>query len=61
MPRTKQTDLVLINLRLRQSDVQAARKRAEHLHIPYQHVIREWVAARGMVTDEKLDRKADAS
>ena len=45
MPRPKNNNLVLINLRLLKKDVADARRRAKKLGVPYQHVIRAWVAA----------------
>jgi predicted DNA binding CopG/RHH family protein len=44
MPRPKSLDLRLLSLRLRLADIDVARRHAESLGIPYQHVIREWVA-----------------
>jgi predicted DNA binding CopG/RHH family protein len=37
-------ELVTITIRLRADDVERARKRARVMAIPYQHVIRQWVA-----------------
>lgn len=45
MPRKKDPGLVLINLRLRKKDIVVARRQARDAGIPYQHVIRAWVAA----------------
>jgi predicted DNA binding CopG/RHH family protein len=44
MPRTKDPSLVVITIRLRKIDVQRARKRGRELGLPYQHVIRAWIA-----------------
>ena len=44
MTRERNLDLVVITLRLRTRDVKAARAVAKTSAIPYQHVIREWVA-----------------
>ncbi len=44
MGRVKSRDLVLVNLRLRKKDVAEARREAQRLSIPYQHVIRGWVS-----------------
>ena len=45
MPRPKAVGLVLINLRLRERDVRQAKRQAKALGVPYQHLIRAWVAA----------------
>ena len=44
MARPKQKDLVFISIRLRKQDIRDAKVRAKGLSIPYQHVIRGWVA-----------------
>jgi predicted DNA binding CopG/RHH family protein len=44
MPRPKSIGLLLINLRLREKDVRAAKREARRLGVPYQHIIRAWVA-----------------
>jgi predicted DNA binding CopG/RHH family protein len=43
MPRAS-ADLVLITIRLRREDVAYARAEAKRRTVPYQHVIRGWVA-----------------
>lgn len=35
---------MLVTMRLRERDVRAARREAKAMGIPYQHVVREWVA-----------------
>jgi hypothetical protein len=45
MPRKKDLGLILINLRLRKKDVAQAKRLAKERNIPYQHVIRTWVAS----------------
>lgn len=45
VPRPKSVGLVLINLRLREKDVREAKRQAKTLGVPYQHLIRAWVAA----------------
>jgi len=44
MVRAASSDLVIITLRLRVVDVRRARAEAKKMAIPYQHVIRGWVA-----------------
>jgi predicted DNA binding CopG/RHH family protein len=44
MSREAIPGLVLITIRLRADDVQRARDEGKRLAIPYQHVIRSWVA-----------------
>ena len=45
VPRPKNPNLVLVNLRLRRGDVVEAKEHAVRMAVPYQHVIRGWVAA----------------
>jgi predicted DNA binding CopG/RHH family protein len=45
MPRPKSVGLVIVNLRLRKKDVAEAKRQARALGVPYQHLIRAWVAA----------------
>ena len=70
MPRIADPNLVLINLRLRKQDIQEARRQSKKLGIPYQHVIRSWVASMssekrfegrrvGVTRFEKLSKKAE--
>lgn len=44
MPRAKNPDLVLVSIRLMKQDIAEAKRAARALAIPYQHVIRSWVA-----------------
>lgn len=44
MPRARNPELHLVAIRLRKRDLTVARKRARALGIPYQHVVRAWVA-----------------
>jgi hypothetical protein len=44
VPRVKNPDLVLVSLRLMKQDIAEAKRLARSLAIPYQHVIRGWVA-----------------
>ena len=44
MPRAKNPELRLIAIRLRKRDLAVARKKARLLGIPYQHIVRTWVA-----------------
>lgn len=44
MPRAKNPELRLIAIRLREQDITVARRKARALGIPYQHVVRTWVA-----------------
>jgi predicted DNA binding CopG/RHH family protein len=54
MPRKKDPGLALVNLRLRKKDIAAARRRGREFGIPYQHVIRAWVAAMASEGGERL-------
>jgi len=56
MPRPKSKDLALINLRLRTADIEAARQRATALGVPYQHVIRAWVADGAAISGRPASR-----
>jgi predicted DNA binding CopG/RHH family protein len=44
VPRAKNPDLVLVSLRLLKQDIAEAKRAARALAVPYQHVIRSWVA-----------------
>jgi hypothetical protein len=44
VPRPKNPELVLTNLRLLRADVATARRESERLGTPYQHIVRGWVA-----------------
>jgi len=44
MPRVKNPDLRIVNMRLRRQDIHTARVVARARVIPYQHVIRGWVS-----------------
>jgi hypothetical protein len=46
VPRTKNSDLIAIHMRFRRQDVDAARRIAKERAMPYQHVLRGWVADR---------------
>jgi len=49
-------DLINISLRLRSADVRRARELASRLAIPYQHVIRGWVADAAEATKKRMAR-----
>jgi len=44
VPRVKNPALVLVSIRLMKQDIAEAKRAARALAIPYQHVIRSWVA-----------------
>jgi hypothetical protein len=44
VPRVKNPNLVLVSLRLMKQDVAEAKRAARALAVPYQHVVRGWVA-----------------
>ena len=44
MPRRKDDQLKLLSMRLRREDIDTARRTGRNQGLPYQHVIRRWVA-----------------
>jgi predicted DNA binding CopG/RHH family protein len=44
MPRVRNPDLVLVGIRLMKRDIAEAKRIGQARAIPYQHVIRAWVA-----------------
>jgi predicted DNA binding CopG/RHH family protein len=44
MPRVRNPDLVLVGIRLMKRDIAEAKRVARERAIPYQHVVRAWVA-----------------
>lgn len=44
MPRVKNTTLRLVAIRLRKHDIAVAKRLSRAQAIPYQHIVRSWVA-----------------